>query len=199
MRSSPAPRPPRRPTAADRLRQSARDLFYRQGIRAVGVEEIVRNAGVTKPSLYRAFASKDGLATAFLADYQQCFWDRIALVRAEHPDDARAQLLAYFDGLAERSAAADYRGCALTNAILEYPDRAHPVRQEAARLKHQVRDWLVDRARQMRATNPERLADGLILLMEGASVVGQAFPPPGPAAQVGACARLLIDAQCGPG
>lgn len=199
MRSSPSPRPPRRPTAADRIRQSARDLFYRQGIRAVGVEEIVQNAGVTKPSLYRAFASKDGLATTFLADYQQCFWDRIALVRADHPDDARAQLLAYFDGLAERSAAADYRGCALTNAILEYPDRAHPVRQEAARLKHQVRDWLVERAQQMGATNPEGLADGLILLMEGAYVVGQAFPPPGPAAQVGACARLLIDAQCGPG
>lgn len=195
MSSTPAPS--RRPTAADRIRQSARDLFYRQGIRAVGVEEIVQNAGVTKPSLYRAFDSKDGLATAFLGDYQQCFWEWVAIARAAHPDDARAQVLAYFDGLAERSSTPDYRGCALTNAIIDYPDRTHMVRQEAARLKHQVRDWLVERTRQMGATDPERLADGLILLMEGAYVVGQAFPPPGPAAQVGQCARLLIDAQCG--
>ncbi|MBB2205513.1 TetR/AcrR family transcriptional regulator [Gluconacetobacter takamatsuzukensis] len=194
---SSSPSPARRPSAAERIRQSARDLFYRQGIRAVGVEEIVQTAGVTKPSLYRAFRSKDGLAAAFLADYQCSFWERVAAARAAHPDDARAQVLAYFDALAARSAAADYRGCALTNAILDYPDRAHPVRQEAARLKHEVRDWLVERARQMGAADADALADGLVLLMEGAFVVGQAYPPPGPAARVGECARLLVDAQCG--
>src|SRR5271155_253643 len=52
--------------AADRIREAARDLFYRQGIRAVGVDEIVARAGVTKPSLYRSFASKDALAAACL-------------------------------------------------------------------------------------------------------------------------------------
>ena len=58
------------PRAADRIRQTARDLFYREGIRAVGVDEIVTRAGVTKPSLYRSFPSKDELAAAYLRDYE---------------------------------------------------------------------------------------------------------------------------------
>lgn len=48
-----AARPPR---AAERIFDTACDLFYRDGIRAVGVDEIVTRAGVTKPSLYRSFA-----------------------------------------------------------------------------------------------------------------------------------------------
>ena len=49
----------------------ARDLFYREGIRAVGVDEIVRQAGVTKPSLYRSFPSKDELAASYLRQYEK--------------------------------------------------------------------------------------------------------------------------------
>ncbi len=51
--------------AVDRIRKTARELFYREGIRAVGVDEIVTRAGVTKPSLYRSFSSKDELAAAY--------------------------------------------------------------------------------------------------------------------------------------
>src|SRR5882757_7257129 len=54
--------------AGEKIRTTARNLFYRQGIRAVGVDEIVNAAGVTKPSLYRAFPSKDDLVAACLRD-----------------------------------------------------------------------------------------------------------------------------------
>jgi AcrR family transcriptional regulator len=57
------------PRAADRILDVARDLFYREGIRAIGVDEIVRRAGVTKPSLYRSFSSKDELAASYLKVY----------------------------------------------------------------------------------------------------------------------------------
>lgn len=60
--------------AADRIRRTAREMFYRDGIRAVGVDAIVTQAGVTKPSLYRSFASKDELAAAYLRDYDAEFW-----------------------------------------------------------------------------------------------------------------------------
>ncbi len=65
-RAAPAPGRPKR--AAERIRETAGELFYRQGIRAVGVDEIVTRAGVTKPSLYRSFPSKDELAAAYLRD-----------------------------------------------------------------------------------------------------------------------------------
>ncbi|MFW7269992.1 TetR/AcrR family transcriptional regulator [Gluconacetobacter sp. Hr-1-5] len=182
-----------RPCAADKIRSSARDLFYNQGIRAVGVDEIVQRAGVTKPSLYRAFDSKDGLTAAYLADYQQTFWDRIDAICHDHPDDPRAQLLAYFDDLARRAAQPGYRGCALTNAIIEYPEPEQPVRQEAARLKQEIREWVRKKVCTLPIDDPDLVTDGLILLMEGTYTGGQVFLSPGPAAQAGKLARLLLD------
>src|SRR5512146_803779 len=61
------------PRAADRIRKTARELFYREGIRAVGVDEIVARAGVTKPSLYRTYRSKDELTVAVLQESGETF------------------------------------------------------------------------------------------------------------------------------
>ena len=77
------------PRAADRIRSSAQDLFYHQGIRAVGVDAIVAEAGVTKPSLYRSFGSKDDLVVAYLRDYETEFWRRFEAAVEAHPGDPR--------------------------------------------------------------------------------------------------------------
>lgn len=187
----------KRPTsgvsAAERIRNSARDLFYSNGIRCVGVDEIVQNAGVTKPSLYRAYESKDGLAAVYLDEFFQTCLTRFEQAEATCPDDPRGQLLSYFDGLAERASRPAYRGCGLTNAILEFPDHNHPVRREAARLKQAMADWIASRVALLDTGEPERLTSGLVLLMEGVFVAGQAFAPPGPAAHAGIVARLLLD------
>jgi len=92
------------PRAAERIRASARELFYQEGIRAVGVDEIVQRAGVTKPSLYRAFPSKDDLAAAYLSDYDREFWPRFEKPEGKSYSDARAQVLAYIRELAKRAA-----------------------------------------------------------------------------------------------
>lgn len=80
----PAPKPL---LAADRIRKTAREMFYRDGIRAVGVDAIVTQAGVTKPSLYRSFSSKDELAATYLRDYDAEFWARFDAACAAHPGD----------------------------------------------------------------------------------------------------------------
>ncbi|MBB2188634.1 TetR/AcrR family transcriptional regulator [Gluconacetobacter azotocaptans] len=192
-----SPTPPRR-RAAEKIRDTARDLFYSHGIRAVGVDEIVRNAGVTKPSLYRAYGSKDDLAAAYLCDYQEEFWRRFEATADRHPHNVRAQIMAYFTGLADRASQADYRGCGLTNAVVEYPDQAHPVRQVAGRLKEEVRQRLTVMSRAMNARDPALLADGLLLLMEGTFIAAQIFGPGGPAGNVALLARQIIDANCPP-
>jgi len=182
------------PRAVDRIRESARELFYREGIRAIGVDEIVTRAGVTKPSLYRSFASKDELAAAYLQDYDAAFWERFDAGAAEHPDDARAQLLAYLEGLARRATKAGYRGCGLTNAAVEYPDLTHPARKVAEAHKRALRERLVAMAKQMGARDPKALGDGLLLLIEGAFASGQLFGKGGPARALVETARNLIDA-----
>jgi AcrR family transcriptional regulator len=189
-----AAKPARRPvTAADRIRESALDLFYREGIRATGVDEIVAHAGVTKPSLYRSFPSKDDLAAAYLRDFEAGFWRRFDAAAEEHPGDPRAQLLAYLEGLAGRTAKPTYRGCGLSNAAVEFPDHGHPARQVAEANKRAFRGRLTDMARQMGAADPEALGDGLLLLIEGAFVTGQLFGEGGPARSLVKAAERLID------
>ncbi|MQT13208.1 TetR/AcrR family transcriptional regulator [Segnochrobactrum spirostomi] len=185
---------PKLPRAVDRIRESARELFYEHGIRAVGVDEIVNHAGVTKPSLYRSFPSKDELAADYLRGYDACFWDHFETAVAAHPGDPRAQILAYLEGLGARSDRAGYRGCGLTNAAVEYPEPDHPARRVAEDAKRALRTRLLGLAEAMGARDPALLADGLVLLIEGTFVSAQLFGPGGPCRRVAAAAAALIDA-----
>lgn len=192
-----APEPPARPAprAIDRIRESAQELFYNEGIRAIGVDEIVSRAGVTKPSLYRSFASKDELAAAYLQDYDAAFWQRFDAGAERHAGDPRAQLRAYLQGLAQRASKDGYRGCGLTNAAVEYPDTAHPARKVAEANKRALRTRLAAMAKAMGARDPQALGDGLLLLIEGAFASGQLFGKGGPARVLVAMADRLIDAS----
>lgn len=181
--------------AADRIRKTAREMFYRDGIRAVGVDAIVNQAGVTKPSLYRSFSSKDELAATYLRDYDAEFWARFDGACAAHPGDPRAQLLDYLSGLSQRAVQNGYRGCGLTNAAVEYPEAGHPARAVAVEHKLELRRRLNEMAAGMGATDPQALADGLLLLIEGAFVSSQLFGEGGPAGRVAEMADKLIQAH----
>lgn len=188
-------RQPKPLLAKDRVRQAAREMFYRDGIRAVGVDAIVAHAGVTKPSLYRSFSSKDALAAAYLRDYEAEFWRKFDEACEAHPGDPRAQLRAYLTGLSVRTSSDGYRGCGLTNAAVEYPERNHPARLVAVANKQALRSRLISMAEKMGAPAPEALGDGLLLLLEGAYVSSQLFGRDGPAKHLAETADLLIDAS----
>ena len=185
--------PPRR--AVDRIRDSARELFYRRGIRAVGVDVIVAKAGVTKPSLYRSFASKDDLATDYLDAYARTFLESFDWAVAIHHGDPRSQIRAWIANLGSRATRPGYRGCGLSNAAVEYPEVGHPARVAAERHKRDFRRRLSLLTEDMGVADPDALADGLMLLIEGAYVTGQLFGPGGPAVHLAAAADALIEAH----
>jgi AcrR family transcriptional regulator len=182
------------PTAGDRIRDTARRLFYTQGIRAIGVDEIVRRAGATKPSLYRSFASKDELAAAYLCDWDVAFWQRFEAAVAARPDDPRAQLHLFLARLSRRMRQPGYRGCGLTNAAIEYPEAGHPARRVAVANKRKLRRRLRAMATAMGARRPAELGDALTLLLEGAFVSSQLFGRDGPGRALPQVAGQLIDA-----
>jgi AcrR family transcriptional regulator len=192
-----APKPEKAPRAADRILGVARDLFYKKGIRAIGVDEVVRRAGVTKPSLYRSFASKDDLTAAYLSKYDQEFWERFELSVQAHPGDPRAQVLDYLARLEQRAAKPGYRGCGLTNACVEYPEADHPARAVSEANKRKLRLRFRGMAADMGAHDADALGDALLLLFEGTLITSQIFGPDGPASSVSRSAELLIDASCG--
>jgi AcrR family transcriptional regulator len=181
--------------AGERIRETAKQLFYREGIRAVGVDEIVRRAQATKPSLYRSFPSKDELAAAYLRDWDSAFWERFDAAVAAHVDDPRAQLRLILFQLTQRMRRPGYRGCALTNAAIEYPEAGHPARRVAVAHKRKLRRRLRQMAAAMGARQPRLLADGLALLLEGAFASSQLFRGEGPARATARIAEQLIDAS----
>lgn len=187
--------PSNAPRAADRILETATTLFYRQGSRAVGVDEIVARVGATKPTLYRAFGSKDQLIGAYLEGEAVRFWSFLDTAIAGQPGDPRAQVLAYFDALETLSQQKGFRGCALSNTAVEYPDPTHTARAVAVTHKTQMRKRLRELTRAMDARKPKKLADGLLLLIEGAFVTCQIFGAEGPAGAARRAAQALIAAH----
>ncbi len=116
---------------------------------------------------------------------------------AEHPDDPRAQLMMYFDVLAQRATQLpDSRGCGLSNAVVEYPEVGHPARRVAVNHKRVLHQRLQDMACGMGVRDSQELGDALMLLMEGAFMMGQLFSSPdGPARSLVAAVQRLIDAS----
>jgi AcrR family transcriptional regulator len=157
--------PKDRTSPRERLLAAAAKLFYRHGIRAVGVEAIAEAAGTNKMTLYRHFPSKDELVAEYLrraaAEADQC-WG--AYERA-HPGDPLGQVRAWLADMAGHLAKTDERGCALANAAVELPDKAHPARRVIEEYKVALRDRLVGLCRNAGLTEPEMLADELHLLL----------------------------------
>src|SRR3954464_7977642 len=168
----------------ERILAAASDLFYRNGIRAVGVEAIAEAAGTNKMTLYRHFDSKDELVAQYLKCLANCagrFWSDL---EAAHPGDPRAQLRGWLSAMQAHVVDEDQRGCALANAAIALPGKDHPARRVIEEFKIAQRERLVALCRDTRVDEPELLADELFLLLEGARVSAQSFGPSGPASRL---------------
>jgi AcrR family transcriptional regulator len=175
-----------------RILEAASDLFYRHGIRAVGVEAIAEAAGTNKMTLYRHFSSKDEL----VAEYLRCLardggrlWQEL---EANHPDDPRAQLRGWLAAMQAHVLDADQRGCALANAAVELPAKEHPARCVIEQYKTAQRGRLAGLCAATGVSEPELLADELFLLLEGAHVSAQSLGPSGPASRLVRMGEALI-------
>src|SRR6202789_3661901 len=122
-----------------RILAAAGELFYRHGIRAVGVDSIAEAAGTNKMTLYRHFASKDELVAEYLRQSANEADECWAHLQQAHPGDALAQLRAWFAEMAACFADTDERGCALTNAAVELPEKDHPARRVIEEYKTAMR------------------------------------------------------------
>lgn len=179
----------------DRILETASDLFYKQGIRAVGVDLVVEKAGVAKTSLYRHFGTKDDLVAAFLERADLDFWSEWDRVTEQHADNARAELDAQLDWIGERAGQPDYRGCPQINVVGEFPDADHPARKVAKAHKRELRRRLKGIAERLNSTAPDELAGQLVVLINGAFVSTQIFEPGEAAPLLRRAAAALIAAN----
>ena len=185
--------------ARERVFDAAADLFYRKGIQAVGVEAIVRQAGVAKISMYRGFPSKDALVVAYLVDRSAEFWRQWDAAFGRYDDDPRAQLHAIMRHLARRTTHSGYRGCPFLNFCCEFPPGSHAGRRVAEAAKRELRRRFLRIAEALRAPRPKQLADSLLLMAEGAYGISQSLGGrDSPANAMVWAAQALVEAQLQP-
>jgi AcrR family transcriptional regulator len=179
----------------ERILETARDSFYREGIRAVGVDTLIARSGVAKMSFYRSFRSKDDLVCAYLeasaGEYWQ-WWDEIIKPYAHAP---RKQLRALFAATADKAISDAFRGCPFGNTMVEFPEEGHPARAVIVRFKAGRHARLRELAKAAGARDPERLADQLGIVLEGSGFCAEAARPTGRASALVRAAETLIDAE----
>jgi AcrR family transcriptional regulator len=163
------------PVAHARILDAAEDLFYLEGARNVGIDAVVKRAGVNKMSLYRQFESKEDLLRHYLLRRDEKFWAYFDASIAKHPGEPRAQLRQLFVDLARRTSAASYRGCPFVNIAVEFPDRSHVARRMVADNKARLLERLMDVAGAAGAADAACLAKALALLIEGAYAASQTY------------------------
>lgn len=164
----------------DRIVSTARDLFRQHGIRGIGVDAIAEAASTNKMTLYRHFGSKDDLICETLkaVSSQACaLWSELEAAR---PGDARGQLGLWVDKI-ESCILSEPHGCDLANAAVELKESGHPAHGVIEAFKADQRARLTDLCRAAQASDPELLADTLLMLLEGARVSRQAAGAEGPA------------------
>ncbi|OJX48156.1 MAG: hypothetical protein BGO78_12855 [Chloroflexi bacterium 44-23] len=176
----------------DKLFQTAAKLFFQYGYRAVGVDMIAAESGISKMTLYRHYPSKDDLIIAFLKESDDDFWSYFE-DSTQGALSAQQKLLAFFQGLQEYVTTPACYGCPFLNIVAEYPQNDYPGHQIAQDHKLAVRErfWLL--AKEAGAKDASALADQLILLMDGAYMASRMFGSVNPAVRLAEAARVLID------
>jgi AcrR family transcriptional regulator len=155
-----------------RLLDRAIDLFYASGFHAVGLDNILDAAGVTKTTFYKHFDSLEALMVA--AVEQRHRWESDAWGRAVAEaagDDERAKFLALFDLMDRWFNEPAFRGCIFINVAAEFPDPADPVHQAGAAYKKEQRDGWRDLAARLGAAEPDAFADQYAVLVEGTLIL----------------------------
>jgi AcrR family transcriptional regulator len=146
----------------DRILKVADRLFYRQGLRAVGVDALASELGMSKKTLYRHFPSKDELVIAYLKG-------RFRPLPAASTRPPGEQILKNFEWFARSLALAeDYRGCAFLNALAELGEEQSEARKLAFEFKESRRLWYRDLLARLEVDDADGLATQLAMLIDGA-------------------------------
>jgi len=179
--------------ARERILLAAKELFSTQGIRATGVDSIVKSANINKMSLYKHFSSKEALIVAYLQTSDVEFWSWFVEQIERKAQTPKDKLLAIFDVHAEWLVSPNFQGCPLIKASVEFPDQSHAVHQVSAAFYRKFRSYITDLAGQAGARFPERLAGQLCALFEGTIVSEQLQRNSGAANDAKLAAVLLIE------
>jgi len=153
----------------ERILEAADNLFREQGIRGVGVDAIAEAAGTNKMTLYRYFASKDELITAWVGGiiaHKNEEWDELSALYAGDP---QGHLREWSRRVAAKLAEMEGRGSVLHNVVAELPEPNHPARQVIQTYKRREHKRVRRLCEEAEFQNPELAANLFYMMLEGVS------------------------------
>src|SRR5262245_53384986 len=156
--------------ALQRILETADRLFYRDGIRAVGIDRIIAEAGVAKMSLYKHFPSKDDLILAVLQHREQGALEFFRSAMERHGKKAKTPLQAFFAALKDFFESPGFRGCPFQNAAVELADPAHPGTEFVRGHKRRFSEFLRRLVEQTVGKAAAKVAPAVNILVEGAII-----------------------------
>jgi AcrR family transcriptional regulator len=157
--------------ARERILETASQLFYQNGIRAVGIDTIINQSNVAKMTFYKHFKSKDLLVLEFLNRRDELWFAWFTETVYRLAPNINDRPLIIFDALEERFSRNDFRGCAFNNTIIEVADSNHIAHQAAAMHKQKVQKFICSLLSSANFENAEELSKDFLLLMDGAIVM----------------------------
>ena len=174
-------------SARERILTTATDLFYKQGYKATGINEVIEKSGVAKATFYSHFPSKDDLCLAYLKERNLHEVTEIARF-VEQKRTPRSKFMAVIESLEPWLVANQLRGCAFLNMVAEEPNTASPLRREGKRhyqslrkLIREITDDLIasDRSK-YKSLDAEKITDQYMLILTGTialcEIYGEIWP-----------------------
>ncbi len=179
----------------DHIIEVAIRLFCEHGFHATGVDRIMREAKVSKKTLYNHFRSKDELILAALQQHDSVFRNNFVKDVEHLANTPKDQLIAIFDAAEKWFSDQNFFGCMFVNVVGEYSDPTSPMRDVSRNFKQMILRYIVSLCVKAGAKDPEKLANELALLFEGAIVTAQISGSPVSAGTAKNIAKQLLAAS----
>lgn len=161
----------------DKIMETANRLFFEQGYNLTGINQIIEEAGISKPSLYNHFNSKNDLLLAYL-DKMYISWFEGLDDFSKELTDPLDRLIALFDYRISRQIKLDYGGCPWIKISAEVPRTEIEVHKRALKFKNDFKDYVFELVKQInrpkdRLLNDEQFAETVFLQLEGGLIITQ--------------------------
>ncbi|RKR86454.1 TetR family transcriptional regulator [Micromonospora pisi] len=181
----------RKTNTEERILRTAGELFYANGLRGVGIDQVIAESGVAKSTLYVHFRTKDELVAAYLRRTDDSWMAQLQAAAARSGDRPADQLVGLFDALLDAFDRHGFFGCPFVSAAVEAPLDSEA---RAITIRHVERRqaWLTELTRRTGTADPVALARQIGLLIDGALASGRLLQDRAVVDEAKAAVRSLV-------
>lgn len=158
--------------------RDALQIFYAEGFHATGVDSLLAKSGISKRTLYKHFRSKEELIAAVVEYYEGLLFQKITKEMGLRSSDPKEQILYLFDQKRDEFKGKNYNGCFAVNAKLEFQGKDQRIENACKSLYLKLEDFVADLCAKAKCKDPRHLARQIVILFEGAVVLGQMHHDP---------------------